>query len=430
MEILLSTSSMPIVKYIAYVLGWLMNGIYIVLDKIGIPNIGLAVVFFTIIIYAILTPVQYKTQKSSKIMAAINPEIHKIQKKYQGKRDQYSMQKMQQETQEVYSRYGVSMMGSCLPMLIQLPLLFAVYQVILYIPGYITKIRQLFEGLAINLMSVDGISDLITNFVTDNKIRVRLGDTITQEKVIDFLYALKPSQWTALQNVSQLSSLKGDMASVAAQSQKINYFLGINISESPWDVIKNGFNSISSGTATGMIILALIIGILIPILAWFTQWLNYKLMPQQSTGSSDNPMANQMNSMNMIMPVFSAFICLTLSMGIGIYWIVGALIRCVQQVVINRKIGKIDVAELEAKAKERALAAGKPVASSSAKRSGAPSQAKSRPAARAEDPHGRRVKQIHDTEKYYTDASKVDANSITAKANMVRSFDSKNGKKK
>ena len=282
---------MPIVKYIATLLGLLMDGIYNVLDKIGIPNIGLAVVFFTIIIYAILTPVQYKTQKSSKIMAAINPELQKIQKKYQGKRDQYSMQKMQQETQELYSKYGVSMMGSCLPMLIQLPLLFAVYQVILYIPGYITKIRQIFEGLAVKMMSIDGFSDLITNFVSDNKMRVRLGDTITQESMVDFLYALKPSQWTALQDMSQFSALKADMASVAAQSQKVNYFLGINISESPWDVIKNGFSSISGGTATGVIILALIIGILIPVLAWFTQWLNYKLMPQQNTSGPRMPAA-------------------------------------------------------------------------------------------------------------------------------------------
>ena len=43
------------------------------------------------------------------------------------------------------------------------------------------------------------------------------------------------------------------------------------------------------------------------------------------------------------MPIFSAFICLTLSMGIGIYWIVGAIIRCIQQVIITRKIGKVDV---------------------------------------------------------------------------------------
>ena len=217
---------MPIIRYIAYILGWLMNGIFIVLDKIGIPNIGLAVVFFTIIIYVILTPIQYKTQKSSKIMAALNPELQKIQKKYQGRRDQYSMQKMQEETQALYARYGVSMTGSCLPMLIQLPLLLSVYQVILYIPGYINRIRMMFEGLATKIMAIDGAQELISTFATDNKMRIRLGDTITQEKVIDFLYALKPGQWSQIESMSQFASLKSDMASVAAQSQKFASYLG------------------------------------------------------------------------------------------------------------------------------------------------------------------------------------------------------------
>ena len=429
MEVLLSMSSMPIIRYIAYILGWLMNGIFIVLDKIGIPNIGLAVVFFTIIIYVILTPIQYKTQKSSKIMAALNPELQKIQNKYKGRRDQYSMQKMQEETQALYSKYGVSMMGSCLPMLIQLPLLFAVYQVILYIPGYISKVRMIFDGLAAKILSIDGAAELITNFVSDNRIRVRLGDTVTQEKVIDFLYTLKPGQWVSLQNMSQFSSLKSEMIDVAAQSQKINSFLGINISESPWDVIKSGFQGITGGTANGWLILAMIVGILIPVLAWFTQWLNYKLMPQ-SGGNSDNPMANQMNSMNTIMPLFSAFICLTLSMGIGVYWIIGAVIRCVQQVIINRKIGKIDMAELEAKARERQLASGQPAASPR-RSSASPQRAAQTKAKRSyDDPHGGRAKNIQDTEKYYTDTSNIDSNSITAKANMVRSFDAKKGKKK
>ena len=284
MELFLSKSSMPILRYVALLLGWLMNGIYEVQCKIGLPNVGLAIVMFTIIVYLIMTPVQYKTQKSSKIMAALNPELQKIQKKYKGRRDQYSMQKMQEETQALYARYGVSMSGSCLPMLIQLPLLLSVYQVILYIPGYINKIREIFEGLAAKLMATEGAAELITTFASDNKVRVRLGDVLSQEKVIDFLYALKPAQWTQLQEISQFSALKSDMVATAAQSQKVNYFLGINISEAPWDAIKNGFFSIKNGEATGLIIIALLVGILIPVLAWFTQWLNYKLMPQQTTG--------------------------------------------------------------------------------------------------------------------------------------------------
>ena len=428
---------MPIIRYIAILLGWLMNGIFILLDNIGLPNIGFAVIIFTIVIYLVLTPVQYSTQKNSKMMAAVGPEIQKVQKKYQGRRDQYSMQQMQAETQQIYDKYGVSMTGSCLPMFIQLLLLFAVYQVILYIPGYITRVRMLFDGLATKMMSVDGSFGIISNFISDNSMRVRLGDTLTQEKMIDFLYALKPAQWTSLQGISQFSSLQGDMATVAEQSYRMNYFLGINISESPWDVIKAGFSSIGHGTATVAIVVAMIVGILIPVLAWFTQWLNYKLMPQQGTGNSENAMANQMQTMNMIMPIFSAFISLTFSMGIGIYWIIGAVMRCVQQVIFNRRIGKMDLAEMEQKERERKAKKGIPTKSSTtysksgaARNASAYQQAGSSGKKRAEDTHGKRAKQIEDTEKYYSDTSNIDSNSITAKANMVRSYDAKKGKKK
>ena len=102
MEILLSKSTMPIIGWIAQLLGWIMNGIYIVLDAIGIPNIGLAIIFYTIIVYMLMTPLQVKQQKMSKMMSVVQPEMQKVQKKYQGKRDQASQMKMQEETMAIY----------------------------------------------------------------------------------------------------------------------------------------------------------------------------------------------------------------------------------------------------------------------------------------------------------------------------------------
>ena len=130
MEILLSVSTTPVIGWIAQLLGWIMNGIYWVLDAISIPNVGIAIILYTIITYLLLTPLQIKQQKMSKMMTIIQPEMQKIQKKYQGKRDQASQMKMQEETMALQQKYGISPMGSCLPMLIQLPILFGLYQVI------------------------------------------------------------------------------------------------------------------------------------------------------------------------------------------------------------------------------------------------------------------------------------------------------------
>ncbi len=108
----------PIIKQIAWLLGQVMNGIFNVLSKIGIENIGVCIIIFTIIIYTLMIPLTIKQQKFSKMSAVMQPEIKKIQKKYEGKKDQASMMKQQEEINLVYEKYGTSMTGGCLPLFI------------------------------------------------------------------------------------------------------------------------------------------------------------------------------------------------------------------------------------------------------------------------------------------------------------------------
>mgnify|MGYP002523022754 FL=1 len=121
---------MPLVKYVAEILGYLMNGIYLLLDKAGIPNVALAIILFTIVMYLLMTPLQISQQRFSKLNAVMSPEIQKVQAKYKGKIDQVSQQKMLDETNAIYAKYGVNQAGSCIQLLIQMPVLFALYQVI------------------------------------------------------------------------------------------------------------------------------------------------------------------------------------------------------------------------------------------------------------------------------------------------------------
>lgn len=420
MEILLSVSTVPVIGWIAQLLGWIMNGIYWVLDAISIPNIGLAIIFYTIITYMLMTPLQIKQQKMSKMMSIIQPEIQKIQKKYNGRRDQATQMKIQEETMGLYQKYGISPTGSCLPLLIQLPILFGLYQVIYHIPGYINKVANIFSGLANDIISVSGANNVLTTFAETNRISASFGDSLTQTKVIDFLYMLKPDQWDKLADVQQFSHLQSTITDVAGQSERINSFLGINISQSPWDVIQSG---ISAGTW-----ILVIVAIMVPVLAWFTQWLNYKLMPQQGA-TADNPAGGSMKMMNTIMPLFSAFICVTLSMGIAIYWIAGAVIRCIQQVVINRRIMKMDAAELIQKSQEKQE---KKRAKKGLPQSKITNQAHvnvrniQNPAKNYNNKNKGAADE--DATGYYNDNARPD--SITAKANMVRQFDLKNSKKK
>ena len=419
---------MFIVRYIAIVLGWLMNGIYEVLDKIGLPNIGVTIIFFTIIIYMLMTPIQVSQQKSSKLMSIITPEMQKIQKKYEGKKDQASQMKMQEELSALYAKYGYSPTGSCLPMLVQLPIFFGLYQVILYIPGYVNKVGAIFMPAAQKIASVAGYEEILINFVKENKVRLAIGNEVPIEKVIDFLYALKPEQWKSLGQVKEISAYSADLANTAAQSERINTFLTINITNSPLDAIVNSFESIKAGTASGKVILTIIIAVMIPFLAWFTQWLNLKLMPQAAT-QDNSSMNKQMQNMNTIMPLFSAFLCVSFNMGIGIYWIIGALVRCVQQVMINNKIAKVDPQQLaeDAKVKQE-----KKKEKQQGRNKDAITDGSITRYARAN------MKKIESTaataDEVSTEApenyQEAPAGSIMAKANMVRQYDDKNRKKK
>ncbi len=116
-----------------------------------------------------------------------------------------------------------------------------------------------------------------------------------------------------------------------------NNFLGLNIGDSPLTLIRNAW-------AVGAI--GIVIGaILIPLLSAATQWINVKLMPQQPTTNGNDQastMAQSMKTMNMVMPLMSAWFCFTLPAGMGLYWIAGSVVRGIQQVVINRHIDKMD----------------------------------------------------------------------------------------
>ena len=352
MFILATKSSMPILGQVAHILGWLMDGIFKVLDGLfGIENIGLCIIIFTLIVYLLMTPLQIKQQKFSKMSAVMNPELQAIQKKYKERRDQASIQKMQEETAMVYQKYGVSPTGSCLQLLIQMPILLSLYQVIYRVPAYVGSVKNIFTDVVDKIVNVNGYTDIIQKFLEDEKINqvslVLDNGTATRESVIDVLYKLSPSQWQEFADIGKFSTFSGTIDQTAEKLSKMQYFLGLNIADAPLSIIKDALTAGSILLAVG--------AVMVPLLAWFTQWLNYRLMPQASMENDENNnMANTMKTMNNFMPVFSAVMCFTFQVGIGIYWVAGAVIRSLQMLLINHHISKVDMDELIKKNMEKA----------------------------------------------------------------------------
>ena len=389
---------MPIIKQVAGILGWVMDLLYKMFSRFGIYNIGLCIIIFTIIVKLLILPMTIKQQKFTKLSSVMNPEIQAVQKKYSGKNDQESMMKMNQELQGIYEKYGTSPTSGCLTMLIQMPILFALYGVISQIPTFIPAIGDQFDNAA---EIVAEYSDEFNDFVDLDKIingkdSKNYKDFTEKYKTIDFLgdskdktedtisncfksIASSPAEiwekifsgyesadetievlanyteedwkkliennsdseelinkyekyteaeWTSLK--SELEDDKEELEKIKNEVEESYDFIGVDLSKSPSKI---------GG----------IYALLIPVLAALSQLLSIKISNKMNNSAQqmkDNPMASSMNAMTYTMPIMSAFFCYTLASGLGLYWIIGALIQSVQSIFIARYFVKTDVNDI------------------------------------------------------------------------------------
>ena len=420
---------MPLVKYVAEILGYLMNGIYLLLDKAGIPNVALAIILFTIVMYLLMTPLQISQQRFSKLNAVMSPEIQKVQAKYKGKRDQVSQQKMLDETNAIYAKYGVNQAGSCIQLLIQMPVLFALYQVIYHIPGYIGLIGGKLRVVAEDASFVSFFTKFVEKLPNNAQLTATLGtgSKLTTESVMDTIYKLNPVQWSELLKEAADKDYSSGLVSLHDYIERATNFVVMNISDTPMNLITTSFKA-------GQWVV-LIAAVLIPLLAWGTQVLNMKLMPTANVNKdSKDSMSQTMNTMNTFMPLMSAFFCLTLPVGIGIYWIAGAVVRSIQQFIINKKLDRESIDEIIAKNQkkmnDKRAKKGLPPQkiTESAHVSTRTIEAENRMKEEAQAQRSERAKaRAKESSAYYNSNAKP--GSLASKANMVKAFDEKNLKK-
>ena len=363
-DILLTAYPGSILGPIAKLLGMLMDWIYSGISDITggrVESVVLSIVIITIIIYMCLLPLTIKQQKFSKLSQKMQPEMQAIQAKYKDKKDQASMMAMQEETQLLYQKYGISPMGSCVQMLIQMPILLALYRVFYNIPAYLSGVKGSFTGLVDSIQQTSGYQDTLVklmekyNVVTSSglnasnaasKLADASGDTLSNY-IIDILYKLPSKGWDALMDGKFFDGIQSAVEKTHDALLHFNYFLGLNISDTPWYIIKSNFTD-----KPDKWLLFVILALLIPVLSYLTQMINIKLMPQATNGNDQ--MANQMKMMNLMMPLMSLFICFTVPVGLGIYWICSALVRGIQQFFVNRHIENLDLEAVMAKNEEKA----------------------------------------------------------------------------
>ena len=349
--IILTQYSGKIVGPIARLIGYVMNGLYMFLnDVFSIQNIALCIILFTIIIYILMTPLTYKQQKFSRLQQEMQPEINAIREKYKDKKDQVSVQRMNEEMQMVYQKYGVSTMGSCLQLLINFPIFIAMYQVVRNVPAYVSSVKDVYIPLVDKIVNTDGFQKIMENVLKDSGaagIGLNFETAAsTSNSIIDVLYAMPSHGWDVLRD--NFSGLTDIITSTEATVSHFNNLFGISIANSPINLISSGWNEKN---------FALIFGaIMVPLLSYLTQVLNIKLMTTNTNAaaSENDAMARQMKTMNTMMPLFSLVMVFSVPVGAGIYWIAGSVIRSVQQVVLNRHMKNLDLEAIIEKNKEKA----------------------------------------------------------------------------
>ncbi len=334
----------PIMGPISRVLGWILNGIYEFLalftedvNGIGIANIALCIVLFTIIIKMLMLPLTIKQQKSTKLSSQMSPELTAINEKYKGKNDEASRRKMQMETQAVYDKYGTNPMTGCLTMLISLPILFALYRVIYAIPAYINDVYDMYALAAQAIQGVDGYAETLATFVKDAGIAninmekfVGFSEgIITETNVIDILSKCNETTWPTL--VQAFPDISTQLTGYSEPILHVHKFIGgLNVLNNP---VQNG-NYFT-------------IGILIPILSAALQFLQSKLsMSSTKKNGKEDPAMASMKSMNIFLPIMSGVICFAMPIGAGLYWIISSVVTIIQQIFINRYMEKVTVEEL------------------------------------------------------------------------------------
>ncbi len=349
---------------IAKAIGWVMDKIYILLyDTFGIDNVIVSIFAITLVIYLALFPLTYRQQKFSALQRVMQPELKAINDKYKGKKDTESMQAKQEETQALYDKYGVSAMGSCIQLLIQMPILFALYRVFNNVPAYLTSIYAIFTeklgnaktSIVEGIVNTDGFMGKMQTLYEDadlKNVTVDFSNTYTADTaesiknyIVDVLYKLSDSGWKEFSDL--FPNLTDCVAEVTDKLKEVNYLFILNISDTPWNQIKTGWAADSKDW--GLIICAL----LIPLLAWGSQMVNIKLMP---TGNADpnDQMAKTMKTTNMLMPLISLFFAFSVPVGLGFYWIAGSCIRIIQQFFLNMHFKKLDADKIIDKNKEKA----------------------------------------------------------------------------
>ena len=298
--------------------------------------LAIAIIIFTLVARILLTPLQLSSQRTSRGMSKIQPELAKIQNKYKGRKDQESQMKQSQEMQALYKKYKINPFAGCLPLVIQFPLIMGLFNVLRTPANYITKLGEEYTNIAnVVMANVANYQDKLQSFQAAIETTTRTKfDLSNAQGLGQYLSHLTTGQWNSF------ISSAGDGATQEVLKQALNLkhdyekFLGFNVVDSP---------SVLMGTQWWAILIPIVAGASTYIFTKLTMASNGQM---QTAAASADGQANQaesmMKTMNIVMPIMTGAFAYTMPIGLALYWITGNVIMLGQQKLVNKVLKKQD----------------------------------------------------------------------------------------
>lgn len=279
-----------------------------------IPNYGVALILFTILIKLLILPLNLKSQRSMVKQQKLMPQIQELQRKYANDKE-----KLNKEMMELYQANGANPATGCLPLLLQFPIIIGLFQVIQ---------KPLSYMLRVNFNAPENINKVIElqQIVANNPDLSAMAPGGFLESTME---GLANNFQIAMSNFAANPAVQGFSDWV------INFnFLGLDLSRYPSEVW-GPLNSLLTGQVSPQLWTTLPL-LLIPVLSGLTSWLLSKMStsnsPQASAAADGTNTAASMNkSMMLMMPIMSILFTFSLPAGVGLYWIVSNVTQMIQQ---------------------------------------------------------------------------------------------------
>lgn len=309
----------PITVFFGFILNFFFEAAYRFTPS---RSLGISIILLTVATRFLMLPLALKAQKSAMKMQALQPEMEKIKKKYEGKTDTDSQRKMSQEMQMLYSKNNVSLFGGCLPLLIQMPLFFALNFVMRQSFLFISKLGDVYTRIAEAILSVPYRFNAITPLAAPHIPKGMTLDLTNKADLTKVLNTFTSADWNAFLNSDAARNAQSGVIalikSLLAQKDLIERFFGINLLE-------------NAGLAFP--------GVLIPICSALFMFLSSYMMNKGQ--KTTDPQAKTMQNFTLVaMPLFFGWSTINFPAGVGLYWTVSNVFQLGQQFALNRLFGK------------------------------------------------------------------------------------------